>query len=159
MIHARRLVLAAALVMIAARPGVAQERGPSQFRGVELGSKLKVMLRDGSSQSGRVGEVTDQQLVLLRGPRLDPVVYRHSWTDVDALFSRKGGHGTVGALLGGIGGVVVGFALEEASCSGAQCPQDEAAGGVRFLFYGLVGAAVGAAFGALIPNWVPLVLP
>jgi hypothetical protein len=116
------------------------------------GDRLLITERSGAVTKGRFVALSDQSLrVMAESARLVDLP-ESSVVKIDHLRSRKG----KGALIGLMGGAVLGVLAVAVtpSCSGFGCvgPTKEAAAPVVAVFFGGIGAGIGAVVGAKRPH-------
>jgi hypothetical protein len=123
-------------------------------------SRIRVAFTDGTNLEGQFRALTPTHLAFRAIVR--PTVQRAYFAEVAAphdslsrIWVRDGSHWQIGALVGGLGLGLFGFAvamafvgdLDSPGCDGYGCVVGATAG------FGAVGAVAGGLFGALVIRW------
>ena len=89
---------------------------------IPAGLRVKLLLLDGSTVTGRTGQPISTGVQLLMGNRLDLQVKEWDRVEIDTAWRRVGAHGGMGALIVGAVGVVVGITINHHECSQLALP-------------------------------------
>jgi hypothetical protein len=148
----KRAVLALEFLLLVPVLGLAEsaQHGWDNLKQLAPGQQIRIVLNDAKSYTGQFQSVTDAGIVV-RLATGDQAFERQSVLRVSAQGkSHRGRNALIGLALGTGAGIIVGVASPE--LGQGKCAQGSCINAASASLTGVVGAAVGASLGAVIPT-------